>query len=103
MEPLKEFLKLIEILLMWLFYYYCPTIIFDYVARSKGHYKLVGMIIGWSLVHGGPGGNFFSDTLFNAIAYGIGVKNANVEDIQDDTLRESLNKVRCSATTVRIC
>ena len=51
------------------------------------------MIIGWSLVHGGPGGNFLSNTLFNAIAYGIGVKDADVEDIQEPDVRESLNKV----------
>jgi hypothetical protein len=29
--------------------------LFYFAACAKGHYKLVGMILGWSLVHGGPG------------------------------------------------
>jgi hypothetical protein len=56
------------------------------------------MILGWSLVHGGPGGNFLSNTLFNAIAYGIGIRDADVDDIPDATVLESLSKVVCSST-----
>ena len=51
------------------------------------------MIFGWSLVHGGPGGNFLSQTIFDAVAYGIGIKEAHLEDIADPTVIQSLNKV----------
>ena len=50
------------------------------------------MILGWSLVHGGPGGNFLSKSLFNAIAFGIGTKDADIEDLHDNEL-ENINKV----------
>ena len=64
------------------------------IARTKGHYKLVGTIIGWSLVHGGPGGNFFSKTLFDAIAFGIGTKDAEIDNIHGNEVLESINKVQ---------
>ena len=43
-------------------------------------------------------GNFLSNTLFNAIAYGIGIRDADVDDISDATVLESLSKVVCSST-----
>ncbi len=67
--------------------------IYAIAARAKGYYKLVGAIISWSLVHGGPGGNFFSKTLFNAIAYGIGKKDAEIDDVHDNEVLEVINKV----------
>ena len=59
-------------------------------ARSKGYYKLVGTAIAWSLIHGGPGGNFLSKSLYNAIAFSNGnCRVTNLEDIADKDLRES--------------
>ena len=54
---------------------------------------LHGIILGWSLVHGGPGGNFMSKTLFDCFAYGIDKTDADIEDIPDRDLRDELNKV----------
>lgn len=50
------------------------------------------MILGLSLVHGGPGGNFLSKNLFNAIAFGIGTKDADIEDLHGNEF-ENINKV----------
>lgn len=63
------------------------------LARNKDCYKLVGRILAWSLVHGGPGGNFFSQTLYNAIAYSGTAKKAHLEDITDEDLRQKISKV----------
>ena len=64
------------------------------IARTKGHYKLVSTIIGWSLVHRGPGGNIFSKTLFDAITSGIGTKDAEIDDIHGNEVLESINRVQ---------
>ena len=64
-----------------------------FLAREKGHYRLVGVILAWSLVHGGPGGNFLSPTLYHAIAHGVDVTKADLNDIHDDRSSESLSKV----------
>ena len=66
---------------------------FVFPARAKGHYKLVGIILGWSLLHGGSAGHFFSTTLYDVIAYGVGEKDVNVDDVQDYEVLENLNKV----------
>ena len=70
-----------------------PGFSVSFQARSKGAYKLVGKIIAWSLVHGGPGGNFFSKTLYNAIAFDGTCKNAYLEDIADRDLYEKISTV----------
>ena len=57
-----------------------------FLAREKGHYRLVGVILAWSLVHGGPDGNFLSPTLYHAIAHGVDVTKADLNDIHDDRL-----------------
>ena len=63
----------------------------------------MGVVLAWSLVHGGPGGNFFSPTLYHAIAYGVDVTKPDLNDIHDDQLSESLSKVKlCCITTILI-
>jgi hypothetical protein len=60
-------------------------------ARSKGYYKLVGTAIAWSLIHGGPGGNFLSKSLYNAIAFSNGnCRVTHIEDIADKYIREKV-------------
>lgn len=54
----------------------------------------MGVVLAWSLVHGGPGGNFFCPTLFNAIAYGPDVKLPRLEDVPDPELKEIITQVR---------
>ena len=65
----------------------------SYLARSKGYYILAGKIIAWSLVHGGPAGNFFSRSLYNAIAFNGNCRQTCMEDIADIELREKLTLV----------
>jgi hypothetical protein len=72
------------------------------LARSKDFYKLVGRIIAWSLFHGGPGGNFLSKSLYNAIAYNGTSKIAHLEDISDKDLREKISSV-CLNITFLCC
>ena len=66
--------------------------IFIFTACEKGYYHLVGLILGWSLAHGGPGPSFFSTTLYNTIAYGFSHK-ADLKDIPDPDMQEKLMKV----------
>lgn len=65
-----------------------------FLARSKGHYRLVGLILAWSLVHGGPGGNFLSRTLYNSIAFGSLHAEVDMKDIPNGHFREELSKVQ---------
>ena len=41
-----------------------------------------------------PWGKFFSKTLFDAIAFGIGTKDAEIDDIHGNEVLESINKVQ---------
>ena len=67
---------------------------FMHSARSKGYYKLVGTAIAWSLIHGGPGGNFLSKSLYNAIAFNNGkCRMTRLEDIPDKELRDKVVEV----------
>ena len=66
----------------------------SFLAREKDFYRLVGVVLAWSLVHGGPAGNFFCPTLFNAIAYGPNVKLPRLEDVPDPELKELITQVR---------
>ena len=67
---------------------------FFFLAREKGHYRLVGVVLAWSLVHGGPGGNFLSPTLYHAIAHGVDATKPDPKDINDEHLSETLSKVK---------
>lgn len=48
------------------------------------------MMIAWSVIHGGPGGNFLSKTLYNALAYGIENVSADPRDIPSSTMQEKI-------------
>ena len=78
-------------------------VLFIPLARSKNYYYLVGLVIGWLLLHGGPRGNFFSTTLFNTIAHGPAHSELKIEDIPDTELVENLNKVVASWLYILIC
>lgn len=49
-------------------------------------------MISWSIVHGGPAGNFFSPSLYNAVAYGI-TEELRVSDIPNPDLRDKVAQV----------
>ena len=59
-------------------------------AREKDLYRLVGVVLAWSLGHGGPVGNFFSGTLYDSIAYGPGTTPPRLEDIPDPDLKQKI-------------
>ena len=63
------------------------------LAREKDMYRLVGVVLAWSLAHGGPAGNFFSPTLYESIAYGPGVKQPRLEDVPDQDLKQKITQV----------
>ena len=50
-------------------------------------------MIAWSLVHGGWAGNFFSKTLYNAIAFDRNTRVSYLEDVSDGQLREKIAAV----------
>ena len=59
-------------------------------ARKKDLYRLVDVILAWSLWHGGPVGNFFSGTLYNSIAYGLGTRPPRLKDMPDQDLKQKI-------------
>ena len=59
-------------------------------AREKDLYRLVGVVLAWSLGRGGPVGNFFSGTLYDSIAYGPGTRLPRLEDIPDPDLKKKI-------------
>ena len=54
---------------------------------------MAGQVIAWSLIHGGPAGNFFSSSLYNAIVFTGKCRLAYIEDICNSELREKVNRV----------
>ncbi|XP_034062188.1 G2/M phase-specific E3 ubiquitin-protein ligase-like [Gymnodraco acuticeps] len=64
---------------------------FDNAAAKDDEYFHAGRMIATSIVHGGPGPRFLSETLYQHLT---GMKNTNIEaiieDITDDTMRASL-------------
>ena len=62
------------------------------LARENDSYRLVGTMLAWSVVHGGPGGNFFSPTLYNSIVYGPET-NCRLEDVPDSHLKHKISQV----------
>ena len=51
------------------------------IAREKDAYRLVGLILAWSVVHGGPGGKFLCPTLYDSVVYGPDVTNPSLDDV----------------------
>lgn len=63
------------------------------IAREKDAYRLVGLILAWSVVHGGPGGKFLCPTLYDSVVYGPDVTNPSLDDVPTLQLKEKLQKV----------
>lgn len=63
------------------------------IAREKDAYRLVGLILAWSVVHGGPGGKFLCPTLYDSVVYGPDVTNPSLEDVPTRELKEKIQKV----------
>ncbi|KAJ4929145.1 hypothetical protein JOQ06_004764 [Pogonophryne albipinna] len=72
---------------------------FDNAAAKDEEYFHAGRMIATSIVHGGPGPRFLSETLYQHLT---GMKNTNIEaiieDITDDTMRASLLEISSAAT-----
>lgn len=59
-------------------------------AHEKYLYRLVGVVLVWSLWHAGPVGNFFSGMLYDSIAYGPGTSPPHLEDIPNQDLKQKI-------------
>ena len=51
------------------------------------------MLISWSAIHGGPGGNFLCERLFKALAYGMEAVDPKPEDIPNPNMQDKVHKV----------
>lgn len=71
----------------------CRSLFPNTTARDKDLYFIVGMVLACSLAHGGPGGNFFSTTLYNSLAYGPYVKPPRLEDVPNQELKQKISRV----------
>lgn len=67
-------------------------------ALQKKEYFEVGRLIVLSLVHGGPGPNFFSESLFSILSYGLDSVQPQIKDIFDDTIREEIERMENCST-----
>ncbi|XP_068744490.1 G2/M phase-specific E3 ubiquitin-protein ligase-like isoform X2 [Montipora capricornis] len=76
----------------------CRSLYPNSIAREKSSYRMVGLILAWSVVHGGPGGNFLSPTLYNSIVYGPGMTNPRLEDVPNPELKGKIEKIGKSQT-----
>lgn len=64
---------------------------------EQKHYYEMGRLIALSLVHGGPGPNVFSNSLFSFIAYGEDVLKPTLDEV-DDGIKDILNNFNnCSS------
>ncbi|KAK1885849.1 G2/M phase-specific E3 ubiquitin-protein ligase [Dissostichus eleginoides] len=77
---------------------------FDNAAAKGDEYFHAGRMIATSIVHGGPGPRFLSETLYRHLT---GMKNTNIEAIieaiTDDTMRASLLEVGWHINKANIC
>ena len=62
-------------------------------ALTKGTYKIIGRIMSFSIVHGGPLPTFFSRHLYAAIVEGYAAVKCSVEDVLDRQLQHNLEQV----------
>ncbi|XP_078361567.1 G2/M phase-specific E3 ubiquitin-protein ligase-like [Oculina patagonica] len=76
----------------------CKSLFPNSKAREEDRYRIVGLVLAWSLVHGGPAGNFLSPTLYNSVAYGPGVIPPRLEDVPLQHLRQKIEQIADSAT-----
>lgn len=61
----------------------------------------MGVVLAWSLAHGGPAGNFFGTTLYDSVAYGPNLKPPRLKDVPDSEdysgeLHKSTNQAKVS-------
>jgi len=69
--------------------------VFDwcYSALEKGTYKAVGMVLAYSLIHGGPAPNFFSKQLYRMVSGQAAYGDCSVSDVSDMSVRQQLQQV----------
>ncbi|XP_033099825.1 G2/M phase-specific E3 ubiquitin-protein ligase-like [Anneissia japonica] len=67
---------------------------FNGAAMAEDRYFHAGQLIAMSLVHGGPSPTFFSNVLYESIAYGISKTTPGIVDVADSDIRTMLQKVR---------
>ncbi|XP_071958840.1 G2/M phase-specific E3 ubiquitin-protein ligase-like [Antedon mediterranea] len=67
-------------------------------AMANDNYFYAGQLIAMSLVHGGPSPTFFSNTLYEAIAYGYNRSTAGLDDVGDLEIQSKLMKIQSSTS-----
>ncbi|XP_051001705.1 G2/M phase-specific E3 ubiquitin-protein ligase isoform X1 [Acomys russatus] len=69
----------------------------NYQALKENHYYEAGRMIAISLVHGGPAPGFFSETLFNCLAYGPENTQPILDDVSDPDVAKIIMKINNAA------
>ena len=66
-----------------------------FIAREQGTYEIVGRILAWSIVHGGPAGNCFCKSMFNGVVYENSSPECETfaEDLPDEQIKKQVDKV----------
>jgi hypothetical protein len=60
---------------------------------DKGLYKVAGEMLAYMMVHKGPTPDFFHPFTYEALSKGLNCVIQNVENVQDEEIREQLQKV----------
>ena len=67
------------------------------VELEKKTYFYIGAIIALSLIHGGPGPQFFSPAVADYIIYGVQSVKASIMDVPEQEVRDKIKKVCITA------
>ncbi len=97
--PLREFLYLITVAMAHSDMIFCGPLNsrvprHNLVELQKQTYFFVGVIIALSLVHSGPGPQFFSLAVADYIVFGILKVKANMFDVPEQEMRGKIKKVQ---------
>lgn len=57
---------------------------------DTGKYKVVGGIIAYSIVHGGPSPRFFSEKMYRMLVHGAESFKPTLDDVADYELKQKL-------------
>uniref|UniRef100_A0A1Y1L2Q7 HECT domain-containing protein n=2 Tax=Photinus pyralis TaxID=7054 RepID=A0A1Y1L2Q7_PHOPY len=66
------------------------------------HYYEAGRMIVLSLMHGGPGPQFLSETLFNYISNGIEATKPSVDEIMNPEIKEELENIKNAPNLIEL-
>ena len=107
--PMREFLRLLMGTLVGNNSLFCGDVNarllrHNLIELNKKTFFHVGQVLALSLIHGGPSPSFFAEPVADYIMHGLKKVKACVTDVQDDVIKQSLQKVSYNVhCVIRVC